>query len=267
MTNVNNSGIKSKILNWVYDKMTLNIYIRLFIEAFLLMIVSSLKELYLVSQLNSSQGFASYFMNLCIIFLWGSFIAIWIWQWLKSRNDSEYSKQYYFNEFFLGTKNNWIWRIYHTLFLTKRVLLVVLVILFEVFPMILKVVIFILIQLSSCATIWFLKPFHELKDNIIEITNEVFFLFFSSLMIYFNTKERWHSWQTLFYINLLLFNIMAISVISMGNFNQSYSLVFLFKDIVKFIINKCREKKITAKTPNLSIVNFNNTPSVNVRFP
>ena len=197
--------------------MTFNIYIRLFMEAFLFMILSSIRELYLGSQLNSSQKIASFAMNFIIIIIWGGFIGIAIWQWRKSKNKEQFANQYYFNELFLGIKNNFRSRIYSILFLSKRILLVTVVILFEILPMIVKVIIFVMIECVSCITILKLRPFRRIKDNLIEIINEIFFLFLSSFMVIMNKKDRWNSWQNILYLNLLMINITIVSLISLSN--------------------------------------------------
>ena len=195
--------------------MTFNVYIRITIEIFLLMIVSSINELYLASQLDNSKKIASYWMNFLIILFWGAFFGIWVWLWSNSHRDNKYQK-YYLKEFFLGTKNNKRSKFYTTMFLSKRIILVSLVILLERMPMILKVIIFILIQLWSWVTIIYLRPFKDVKNNIIEILNEVYFLLCSSVMIHFNKKSKWSSWQTTLYINILLSNIIAFSILSIG---------------------------------------------------
>ncbi|CAI2371845.1 unnamed protein product [Moneuplotes crassus] len=235
---VEEQGWKAKAVLWLFDLLTLNIYIRLFMEVFLLMILSSLRELYFVYRLSSSNEFISYFLNMPITFVLGAFIAVCIWQWKKSKSPQKFSRQYYFVEFFQGVRNTWKARVYSTLFLTKRLTLVALVTLVEVFPMLAKVIIFIMIQLSCCITIVILRPFDAVRNNIIEIVNEVVFLVCSSLMVHFNTKGRWKSWHEKMYINLILSNICLISLIS---------IIFLLKDISLWIKKTIQKRSVNPK--------------------
>ncbi|CAI2374156.1 unnamed protein product [Moneuplotes crassus] len=232
---VEEQGWKAKAVLWLFDLLTLNIYIRLFMEVFLLMVLSSLRELYFVYRLSSSNEFISYFLNVPITFVWGAFVAVCIWQWKKSKSPLRFARQYYFVEFFQGVRNTWKARVYSALFLTKRLTLVALVTLLEVFPMLAKVIIFITIQLSCCITIVILRPFESVRNNIIEIVNEVVFLVCSSLMVHFNTKGKWKSWHEKMYINLILSNICLITLIS---------VIFLLKDIFLWIKQKLLKKSI-----------------------
>ncbi|CAI2376235.1 unnamed protein product [Moneuplotes crassus] len=222
--------LSRKVIWWLYEQLTFGVYIRIILEAFLLVVVSSLYELYMFTYDN----LLSYIANIVIIFLWGSFFIICLWQWVRSKDENRLSKARHFREFYAGIKPNWRSRVFTAFFLSKRFILISLVVLLERLTMISKVIIFVIIQLLCCGFICFLRPFSELKNNIIEVINEIYFLFCSSVMLFLNKSDDWEDWHTSLYINILLSNIVMISLIS---------LIFLIKDLAVALI-KCKQGSI-----------------------
>jgi hypothetical protein len=220
---VNRNAKKVKNQTWIhraiqktFDFMTFNIYIRMFIEAYLLILVSSLKEPFYFGGPDRSTKTISLMLNFVFMVLWVSFFFLSLWQWIKSKNERSFINQYYFNEFFEGVKMNWYARAYSSMFLGKRILLCLIVIPTIFLPKMAKITFFVLTELVSWVMIWTLRPFSELKNNIIEITNELFFTIAWGSLFYLNTESNWSMTITMGFVFMLVINSLVVSIISMG---------------------------------------------------
>ena len=114
------SKIVIKMWMFLIEILTFDIYIRLMIEAYLFLTLSSITEIY-KSKLSNSEEILSYTMSILIFGLSIAFIVITFWQWKKSRKPETLSKQFYFKELFMGVKDNWLARSYTLMFLSKWV--------------------------------------------------------------------------------------------------------------------------------------------------
>ena len=103
---------------FLIEILTFDIYIRLMIEAYLFLTLSSITEIY-KSKLSNSEEILSYTMSILIFGLSIAFTVITFLQWKKSRKPETFSKQFYFKELFMGVKDNWLARSYTLMFLSK----------------------------------------------------------------------------------------------------------------------------------------------------
>ncbi|CAI2376836.1 unnamed protein product [Moneuplotes crassus] len=229
----------SKLIIWVYDIMTCTFYVRISIEAFFLLVVSSSREVYLISQVSTSKEILSCIFNFLLIIIWISFYILCFHQWRKSKSELRFTKMFYFREFFSGVKPHFKYRVYSTLFLSKRIVLIGLVIFMEKLPMIAKAILFVLVQTVSLGIIVSLRPFSDLKNNIIEIINEIHLLICCSVMLYFNKESHWNTTKTAIYIYVLLSDIIIVCLIS---------FVFLAKKLYLFLKKWSQRNKVQPKT-------------------
>lgn len=219
---VKNVDIKKfihKVIMKVFDWMTFNIYIRMFIEAYLLIILSSIKEPFNFSDNQKGTKVISLLANIVLSLTWISFFGICVYQWIKSIDERTFENQYYFNEFYEGVKNSWTARVYSSLFLAKRLTLCFIVIVLSVLPMLVKIILFMVVESIWCISICLIKPFNELKLNIIEIVNELFFTCACIGMFFLNQENDWSDTMTLVYVYFLVANMSLISLISVGKPN------------------------------------------------
>ena len=108
-------------------------YLRLFIEAHESMLLSATSEIYSLD--FSDLGHISSFMVALLVFTISlilptlSFYFYWV-----HRNDYDPDAKFFFMEFFLDLRNADLARLYTTIMLTRRIIFVTLIILFQFFP-------------------------------------------------------------------------------------------------------------------------------------
>ena len=112
------SKILVRIWLFLIDILTFDIYIRLTIEAYLFLTLSSITEIH-KCKLSNNEMILSYMMSIVIFGLSIGFWIITFWQLKKSKQTENFRKQYYFKELFMGVKNRWKARSYTLMFLSK----------------------------------------------------------------------------------------------------------------------------------------------------
>lgn len=134
-------------------------------------------------------------------------------QWLKSRDLIAYSRQRYFTEFFIGLKPDWKARSYMLLNYGRRTIFVLLVTFGGNAPFFALMPLFFCAQLVYAGAIIYLRPFEEVKDNAVELTNELFFVVFSGSLFYLSEEKRWSDVITKVYMWTVTANTMTVTVI------------------------------------------------------
>ena len=108
----------------------------------------------------------------------------------------------------------------------------------------------ILIVILSILEIWYLiyivilRPFKEKKDNIIEITNEIFFSVLLSSLIFLNSENDWNSILIDIYIWIIMSNTLTVFIIIIC---KSYTITTLVDSIRTLVL---LSKNIRAKSSN-----------------
>ena len=132
-----------------------------------------------------------------------------------------------FKEFINGIKSTNASRFYSTLLLSRRVIFVALLVFGEnisniglIYPMIILQIIY-LVQLTI------IRPYNQIKDNIIEITNEWFYFLLVALLSYYNTKESWIGMMENAYLWIILGNSLIIIVVMIGKNKSICKNIFL----------------------------------------
>jgi hypothetical protein len=123
---------------------------------------------------------------------------------------------YYFTELFNGIKKDWASRSYHLLFFLRRGLLWVMIISFTYTSKFISISIYTIFQILYCSIIWAILPFSELKDNILELTNEMFYTALWLFLLFYNSKPSWDPASQTLYISLLMLNNVIFTIISLG---------------------------------------------------
>ena len=116
-------------------------------------------------------------------------------------------------EIFYGIKMQKKFKLYVPVLLARRALFVTLLILLT------SVESWILISILSAVQFWYMvyimiiRPFENIKENIIEILNEVVFFFLIISLIYLNSATYWNSTTTNIYMGVLIANTMIVFLI------------------------------------------------------
>ena len=78
-----------------------------------------------------------------------------------------------------------------------------------------------LIQIIYLVCLIILRPFKEIKANLIEIMNEIYFFLLLGSLIFLNDESDWNLYNTLVYMWVLASNSMTIFIITIKPFVQS----------------------------------------------
>ena len=144
---------------------------------------------------------------LCLAIL---FIVMYLTFSNKYSKQGEESK---FKEFFCGLKTEKKFKIYVAVLVLRRTIFVVMLVIFaQKFSSVVIIALSVLQPLYSIY-IMILRPFTEMKWNIIEILNEVYFTGCLCSLIYYNSESRWTNVSTNVYIWVIASNNIIIFLI------------------------------------------------------
>ena len=144
-------------------------------------------------------------------------------------------------EVFDGVKMQKKFKLYVPVLLARRALFVTLLILLT------SVESWILISILSAVQFWYMiyiiviRPFVNIKENIIEIINEIFFFSLIISLIYLNSASNWNSTNTNIYMGVIIANtLITFSIL----FSRDLYLIHLGNMCMKIIgiIKNCVQK-------------------------
>jgi len=72
-------------------------------------------------------------------------------------------------------------------------------------------------QLFYLGRILYSRPLQHVCDNLVEITNEIFFTVLALILVYLNTEDKWKGSNTSIYMYILISNNFVIVSIMFGN--------------------------------------------------
>ena len=181
-------AIAKKIMNKLFIILTFGWYIRYILETNQYILISTVNEIYSFDLSDpkrvTSLVFAFWVVLLClalIIFVfWLSFSSYEI-------SEEDHSK---LEEIFSGVKMQKSSKLYVPILLIRRALFVVLLITLASIQSWLLISILSLFQFWYFVYIIILRPFKSIKDNIIEISNELYFSILLSSLIFLNSEKR-----------------------------------------------------------------------------
>ena len=197
-----------KAMKWLVDKafefFTFGFYIRSFLEINQFMLVSSVSEIH---QFNIHGGLriTSLIFAFLVLMLCLSLILISL-SFAVSSNEEDQNKHKYFKEFFVGLKLQKKFRWYNSAQILRRTLFVLVLIIFD--KTLVEIIVAILwgLQFFCVIHVVVLRPFEEIRANIIEVLNEVYILVLFATLIFLNTESNWSSTKTTIYIWVLSSN-------------------------------------------------------------
>ena len=170
-----------KLINKLFFILTFGWYIRFILETNQYVLISSIYEIYRFNVSDYKRiisfSFAIFMLYLCF----GGFIfASWI-----SLSSYDVSKENHskLGEIFSGLKMQKKWKFYISVLLFRRAIFVVLLIVLSSVQSWILISMLSLIELGYLIFIIIIRPFKSQKDNVIEITNELFFLVLLSSLI------------------------------------------------------------------------------------
>ena len=169
----------------------------------------------------------SLIMAFILFILWLAFI--WIPTWLAFYSHQTSNEESKFGEFFNGLKSMKRFKFYTVILISRRTIFIVVLICLVSTSSILVISILSILQLIYLLYLVILRPFWEIKCNIIEIINEIWFSSLIIYLLYFNTEKRWTSLPISIYIWLIASNNISIFLIVLSN--HSFHLYSWFNKI------------------------------------
>ena len=210
--------ITKYVVNRAFTIMTFGYYIRAVIEMSQYLLISSIFEIHEfdVSQTlrRISLIFAFVILTLCL-----SLILISVLLALLT-NVSSQQMHTKLGEFFIGLKGQKKYRFYTAWLLTRRTIYVALLVTVTFIPLRALLIALSIVQICYAIFIGIFRPYEEIKDNFIEIMNEIFFIFLLSFLIFVNSEDGWTYTKSVIYIGVLaLNNLIAFFIIPLYQFN------------------------------------------------
>ena len=205
----NNWFIKwtNNVIKRIFNMLTFGYYIRNAIELTQFILISSINEIYEWS-IKDSKRLTSFVFSIFMIVLF--FFGLSIIQCLTYSSyklkDNEHNK---LGELFEGLKNNKRSRFYITVLLLRRFIFVTILIVLSTIPSRALIGILSPLQILYLWLVVYLKPYKEIKWNIIEIINEVYFSLLFLSLLYLNTRTEWISLITNIYMWILASNTIV----------------------------------------------------------
>ncbi|CAI2381570.1 unnamed protein product [Moneuplotes crassus] len=227
-----------KFIDKLFKFFTFNIYIRIYIQAFTFTTLAISSELY---SCNFDSTTSTISFCLCMMFALSSsvlFILSFL-MYKDSFSEIDVEDRCYCTEYFNGVRNTKYSKLYSSMFMTLRLLLIWLVIFGKSIDPLYKALAFCLINIGYGAYLLIVRPLENPQDNIIEIINQFLFCCLSIPLCWLNTKPDWSSFYEHFYTSILMTSPAIGSIIC---------FIFLLKSITTYTNKKKSPPKITPIT-------------------
>ena len=198
-------SVVKKVILKILEMLTFGFYIGVWLETYLLFLLVEFSEIHYQNK-SGVKNLKSTVMSYVILFFMLLFISLAFWQWLKSRTTENLERLKYFKLLVEDMKPKWIWRAYWLLFLLRRTVFLAIIFFMGELEMIVKVILFVIIQIFYLGYIAILRPQGAFKENLIDFINEVFYFYFVGFMLYYNSEERWSDTVTDVYFWIMMSN-------------------------------------------------------------
>ena len=212
------SNFVSTTVRWVVEKlliiMSYGCYIRFILQLTQFMLVASTYEIY-IHQTSNVWNIISFvfaiFLLLAYFFITGIVIYLSLSPYKTLPNF--HNK---IGEIFNGIKMEKKYKIYASLIIIRKIIFVFLLIFLMSISSKLLIGILSWIQLIYIVYLFLTKPYLEVKGNMIEIINEVYFLLLLSNLALLNEKSDWTSSKISIYSSVMTSNNIVTLLIMFG---------------------------------------------------
>ena len=208
----------TKTTFWIADRLyrilTFGFFIRNTLELSQFILISSINEIY-ESNIEDSYRLISFVFSILMVLIF--VIMIGLIQYLTfssySLNENEHNK---LEEFFRGLQFDGKHKFYTTVLLLRRLIFIVLLITWVSISSKVLVAILSFIQVGYVIYLSYIRPYKDLKGNVIQILNEFYFLFLIVYLIAINTENEWSILKENIYLYVLVSNSLVVFIIVLG---------------------------------------------------
>ena len=209
----------TKTSNWIVNKtfkiLTFGLYIRIILEMTQLLLIVSVHEVYHFEFSETAKIISLITSVITQIILLGLFSLMLIMSFSTySKNDTDHNL---LGELFSGIKMEKMFKNNSPVSFLRRAAFVAILITLISFSEKMIVIVLSVFQLVYAIYSVFIRPYEELKWNLINILNEIYFLILLCLLIFWNKENDWNSIKKSICIWILWSNSLAIFVIVIGN--------------------------------------------------
>jgi len=171
--------------------LTFTFYLRFFLQVYLLFSLASIAE---IEKFNTDNGTRtrSLITAFVVILFCALLLIISFIHWLKYGFLEELDESKMVNLYSGLRPTRWA-RLFNIFFMSRRLLLSILLILLFDADKVIKIIILASIQLIYCVTITIIRPFNTKKDNMLEIINEIGYSVIAVVLIYFHKESNWET--------------------------------------------------------------------------
>ena len=166
---------------------------------------------------NAKDHKLSYSIAVLIFILSFAFILIPV-HYFKYRNGAAIDTRY-FAEIYDGIKDNTASKLFFFIFILRRFLMVAVIVFMRNANIWARCICFTLIQITVLFYTIIVRPFEKIKDNMIELVNEITFAILCIIIVVCNDESRWVSSLDsvliyfLMFVGLLIGAIISIELI------------------------------------------------------
>ncbi|CAI2381608.1 unnamed protein product [Moneuplotes crassus] len=234
---------RKKFFDKLFKLLTFNIYIRIFMQAFLFITLSIFSELY---NFNFANTVTQISFGLCIIFAICTsmlFILSFI-MYCVSSDQIDKEKYWLCIEYFNGIKPNKYSKLHSSLSMLVRLSMTSLLIFGQSARSYEKAIYFYLLNIGYCLYLIIVRPFENPQDNLIEAINQTLFCCLAVPLSRLNTKQDWTPFYESYYTTVFIVAPSIGALICLG---------FLIKSIIVYLIDRIarkRKQNVAPKEPS-----------------
>ena len=207
-----------KILLWIVNKifqmMIFSYFIRNILESSQFILISSIYE---ICKMNTTSFYRSISLSFSILAIVMYALVLIVLQYLTfSSYKLIEGKHNMLEEFFRGLKVDRKHKFYSTMHFLRRALFVLLLITWTFAHSKALIAILSSVQFVYVIFLSWVRPYVEVKWNLIEILNEIYFSILLAVLFILNNESDWTSLKTNIYMWTLVSNTLVVFIIVIG---------------------------------------------------
>ena len=204
------------IITKLIDLFNFSIYIRIIMEAYQLLLISSFSEIINFNGVDSTKQKISIVSSFIIFSIWMLMLGLSFYLFYSTTKLFDPDGFYRLREYIAGVKDSKSARMYSFLLLSRKTIMVVWLIGFQSLSPVALSSGLLFVQVVYFTSIVILRPFDRTEGNVIEIVNEAIFSTLVSLIVWLDVEEDWSGLKNSVYIGLIMSNSLIITLIMMG---------------------------------------------------
>ena len=207
----------TKFVQWVSKLLTLSIYIGMMLESNQFWLITSIYEIKLI-QTNNSGRLTSFVIAWWLLIVWIKFTTVVIWRTISSMRQESHLLQTTFEELFKEKKNSKTAKFHSISQIIRSTLIILFLMMLDFLNIYIKLAVFLIFNLSYFIYIVFTRSMVSIKENFIEIQNEILLFILTWILFFWNQKSDWSKTIEYVFIELITTSSVIIFFISLGRF-------------------------------------------------